>query len=187
MRRQILVIFVDLLQTVGIAAAIFILIYAFLFRLHQVFGHSMDPNFQDKEYVATDIISYRFRDPERGDVIVLKAPSDPTKDFIKRIIGLPNEKIKLQDSAIFINGKRLDERKYLDDSVKTYPGSFLKNNEELTIPADSYIVMGDNRGNSSDSREWGFLKRDAIIGHPVLSLWPPKAFGFIPDVNYVFP
>lgn len=180
-------IFVDFLQTIGIAAAIFILIYAFFFRLHQVFGHSMEPNFHDKEYVATDIISYRFRDPLRGEVIVLKSPSDPSKDFIKRIIGLSNEKIKLQDGSIFINGKRLDEGIYIDDSVKTRPGSFLKNDEEITIPADSYIVMGDNRGNSSDSRDWGVLKRQAMIGRPILVIWPFKQIGLIPSVTYVFP
>lgn len=187
MGHHIKAIIVDLFQTIGIAAALFILIYTFLFRLHQVFGHSMEPNFHDREYVATDIISYRFREPTRGEVIVLKSPTDQNKDFIKRIVGMPNEKIKMEDGAVFINGKRLDEGLYLNDKVKTYPGAFLKNNEEVSIPNGSYIVMGDNRTNSSDSREWGFLKQTDIIGRPVVILWPLTDVGTIRAVNYAFP
>jgi len=178
---------VDFVQTVGIAAAIFIILYAFVFRLHQVFGRSMEPNFHDREYVATEIVSYRFREPKRGEVVVLKSPSDPSKDFIKRIIGLPGERIKTKDGSIYINGKRLDEGLYLNDSVKTHPGSFLKENQEMIILEGSYAVMGDNRSNSSDSREWGFLKIEDIVGKPFLVIWPPKEIGGIPEINYVLP
>lgn len=147
----------------------------------------MEPNFHDREYVATDIISYKFHEPARGEVVVLKAPTDPTKDFIKRIIGLPNEKIMIKDGSVFINGKRLDEGVYLSDNVKTYPGGFLKDGEEVPIPDYSYAVLGDNRTNSSDSREWGFLKRSDIIGHPFLVLWPLENAGTIQAVGYALP
>lgn len=147
----------------------------------------MEPNFHDKEYVATDILSYKLREPERGEVIVLKSPTDPSKDFIKRIIGLPNETLKIENGSVFINGKRLDEGLYLDDSVKTYSGSFLKENQEVKIAKDSYIVLGDNRNNSSDSREWGFLRKKDIIGRPFLVIWPPSEIGTILSIGYAFP
>lgn len=187
MGKRLLAIFFDLLQTIGIAAAIFVLLYSFIFRLHQVYGHSMEPNFRDREYVATDILSYRFKEPIRGEIIVLKSPTDPDKDFIKRIIGLPNEKIKVKDGSIYINGKRLDEGIYLNDNIKTYPGTFLKEDQEVLIPEGSYIVFGDNRTNSSDSREWGVLRETDIVGHPFLVIWPLDQIGGIPNVNYIFP
>lgn len=185
--KRLAAIFVDILQTIGIAAAIFVLLYTFILRLHQVYGHSMEPNFRDREYVATDILSYRFKEPKRGEVIVLKSPTDPDKDFIKRIIGLSGERIKIIQGSIYINGKRLDEGLYINDDIKTSPGTFLKEDEEILILDDSYIVIGDNRNNSSDSREWGMLKKTNIVGRPFLVIWPPGEIGAIPSVNYFFP
>src|SRR4030066_1102508 len=93
---------VDIVETVVVAAAIFVVVYLFLLQPHQVKGASMKPNFHDGEYILTDKISYRFGNPNRGDVIIFKSPTDPDVDFIKRIVGLPGEKIKISDGKIVI-------------------------------------------------------------------------------------
>jgi signal peptidase I len=162
----------DLLQTVLLAASIFLVIYIFLFRPFQVSGDSMYPTFKNGEYILTNLIAVKTNGIQRGDVIVFIAPPDHEKDFIKRVIGLPGETIELKGGYVYINGKRLDESAYLSSDVKTYGGAFLKDNQPYTIPQDNYIVMGDNRPFSSDSREWGLLKANAIIGKSFFVYWP---------------
>lgn len=128
----------------------------------------MLPNFEDKEYVLTSVISLRFEKLKKGDVVVFQAPnqenSEFKKDFIKRIIGLPGDTVFIKEETVFVEGKKIDESKYLKTEVKTYGGGFLKEGEPVTVPPGSYLVMGDNRTASSDSREWGFVKDSEIIG-----------------------
>ncbi|MDP3998575.1 MAG: signal peptidase I [bacterium] len=181
--RKLGVFFLDTLQTIVLAAAIFVISYLFLFQPHQVIGSSMDPNFVDQEYILTDKISYRFRTPERGDVIVFKSPPDPEKDYIKRIIGLPGEKIKIQGGNIFINGQLLKEDYLVRDNF-VGPGPFLREGADFQIPPDFYIVFGDNRNHSSDSREWGPTTRTSIVGRAFLRYWPPQDIGLLPGVKY---
>src|SRR5581483_7855648 len=95
MMRALAAFFMDIIETVVIAIAIFITVYLFLLQPHQVRGESMEPTFQDGQYILTDKLSYRFHDPERGDVIVFKSPQNESIDFIKRVVGLPGEKVKL--------------------------------------------------------------------------------------------
>lgn len=134
----------------------------------------MDPTFSDKQYILTNIISLKFSKPQRGDVIVFKSPPDPEKDYIKRVIGVPGDTVSIKNEDVYVNGKLLDESKYLAPSVKTYGGSFLHENETITVPANSYFVLGDNRGGSSDSREWSFVpdKDNIIIGKSFFVYWP---------------
>lgn len=172
--KKIYLFFVDTLQSVLIAAAIFLVIYVFLFRPFQVNGQSMYPNFQDGEYVLTNLITLRFHTPVRGDVIVFQAPPDPEKDFIKRVIGEPGDTIMIHEGDVYVNGKKLDQGKFLASNVKSYNGSFLHEDETITVPQGQYFVMGDNRAFSSDSREWGFVKKDEIIGSSMLIYWPPN-------------
>lgn len=120
----------------------------------------------------TDLISLKVGDPVRGDVIVFKAPTDNEKDFIKRVIGLPGDSVMVKDGFTYVNGKKLDESPYLKDDVRTYGGNFLHEGQPFTVPVGSYIVFGDNRPFSSDSREWGLLTRKAIIGRSVFVYWP---------------
>lgn len=162
----------DLLQTVLLAASIFLVIYIFLFRPFQVSGDSMYPTFKNGEYILTNLIALRTNGVQRGDVIVFKAPPDREKDFIKRVIGLPGDTVLLKDGFVYINDKKLDESAYLHSDVRTYGGSFLKDGEPYTIPAGNYIVMGDNRPFSSDSREWGLLPANMIIGKSFFVYWP---------------
>lgn len=177
--RKIYYFLLDIAQTLLIAAAFFLIIYVFIARPFEVNGDSMYPNFEDKEYIITSLLSKRFGVPQRGDVIVFKAPPEPEKDFIKRVIGVPGDKITLRDGDVYINGQRLDESSYLSPTIKTFGGSFLRENAEITVPSDSFFVMGDNRPYSSDSREWGFVDKDLIIGNSFFVYWPVNKAKFI--------
>ena len=134
----------------------------------------MFPTYENKEYVLTNLIGLKFGPLQRGDVIVFKAPKDPDKDFIKRIIGIPGDNVMTQDGFVYVNGKKLDESTYLEPDVRTYGGSSMKDGEAITVPPDHYIVMGDNRPFSSDSREWGFLPKKNVIGKSFFVYWPAK-------------
>src|SRR5579863_3816821 len=147
----------DLLQTILLAASIFLIIYIFLFRPFHVSGDSMFPTFKNGEYILTNLIALKTQGVQRGDVIVFVAPPDHEKDFIKRVIGLPGDTILLKGGFVYLNGKKLDESAYLGSDVRTYGGAFLKDGESYTVPPGNYFVMGDNRPFSSDSREWGLL------------------------------
>jgi len=181
--KQLFTFFTDILETIIIAFAIFLVVYLFLVQPHRVQGDSMLPNFKNGELILTDKISYRFKLPQRGDVIIFKAPYDKSKDFIKRIIALPGEKIKIEDGAIFINDKKLSES-YLPNTTIIQGGSYLKEGEEYLVPYDNYIVFGDNRAHSSDSREFGPVQRKDIIGKAFFIYWPPNAFALISQVSY---
>ena len=164
----------DIAQTILLAAAFFLVVYVFIARPFQVSGQSMFPNFKDKEYVLTNIVGLRFTSPKLGDVVVFKAPTDNEKDFIKRVIGIPKDRVMVKGGLVYLNGKLLDESHYLDSSVKTYTGSFLKEDQEIIVPDNEYFVMGDNRLYSSDSREWGFVPKNSVIGQSFFVYWPPS-------------
>jgi signal peptidase I len=170
--RKVYFFLLDALQTLLIAAAVFLVVYMFLFRPFQVKGDSMYPNFQDKEYVLTNLIGLKFQKLKTGDVIIFKAPPDPDKDFIKRVLGAPGNRVLIKDGDVYLNGQLLDESAYLAGGLRTSGGSFLQEGQEVTVGPNEYFVMGDNRNESSDSREWGFVPRDKIIGLSFLIYWP---------------
>lgn len=169
----------DILQTLILAAAAFVVVYMFLFRPFEVNGESMYPNLHNRQYLITDIISLKLGDPSLGEIIVFKAPNDPDKDFIKRVIGIKGDRVSIQDGKVYLNEKLFDESKYLDDTVKTYGGSFLKEGETATVPEGYFFVLGDNRSYSSDSREWGFVPKKNIIGISKFIYWPVNDAGLI--------
>lgn len=179
--------FVDVLETVVIALAIFIIIYLLAFQPHEVNGQSMDgiDNFHNGQLILTDKITYRFQTPKRGEVIVFKYPLNKSYDYIKRVIGLPGESIMLVDSKIYIynsespDGEILNESAYISDTVITQGRAFLEEGQKIAIPDDSYFVMGDNRSESSDSRTWGFVPKKNIIGRSYFRYWPPNQIGLI--------
>lgn len=173
----------DLVETVVMAMAIFVIVYFFLVQPHQVTGSSMLPNFEDGEYILTDKVSYHFHHPQRGNVIVFKAPKNEQKDFIKRIVAIPGEKIKLERGNIFIDGKKLEES-YLPADMVTLPKSLVTEGQEVLIPLGEYFVMGDNRQHSSDSRDWGTVPEGLIIGKAWLRYWPINKISFIPQAAY---
>lgn len=170
--RKIYNFLLDTVQTLLIVFVIFLVIWQFLFRPFQVSGNSMHPTFLDKEYILTNIIALRLGPPKQGDVVVFKAPNDPEKDYIKRVIGIPGDQIMIRNGDVYVNGILLDQSAYLKPTVKTYGGSFLREGSPVTVPADSYFVIGDNRSGSSDSREWGFLPARNLIGKSYFVYWP---------------
>lgn len=158
--------------------AIIIPIRYFLVQPFFVRGASMEPNYQDGEYLVIDQLSYRLREPERGEVIVFRFPLRPSQFFIKRIVGLPGETVVVRDGTVVIvsekhpNGVVLDESYYLDEAVRT-GGSVT-----LSLTAGEYFVLGDNRTASSDSRSWGVLPREDVVGRAWIRAWPFDAVTF---------
>lgn len=180
--------FVDIIETIVVAAAIFVVVYLFLLQPHQVRGASMEPNLSDGQYILTDKISYRFDKPRRGDIIVFKAPVDPNFDYIKRIIGLPGESIQIKGGKIIIKNTTHPKGFVLEEPYKIngsdQPGTLLEDNREFKISEDNYFVLGDNRNQSFDSREWGELSRKNIIGKTWLRYWPISKFSFVKRVGF---
>jgi len=166
MRKLLLFIW----EIVKIALLIVVPIRAFVFQPFFVRGASMEPNFHDFDYLIVDELSYRFSSPQRGQVIVFYDPEDTSKRFIKRIIGLPGETVKIEGGSIFIKKDsdffKLDESEYLPKNTKT-PGTI-----EVSLENNQYFVLGDNRSLSYDSRSFGVLEKNLIIGKTAFRLWP---------------
>jgi len=167
-----------------IALAIVVPVRYFLFQPFIVRGDSMVPNFHSGDYLIIDEISYRLSPPQRGDVIVFKYPQNPNHRFIKRIIGLPGETIEIQDGRITIYNKEgqtqvLDEEVYLPGAENNTYG-----NLRIVLGEDEYFVLGDNRSYSSDSRNWGALPRNNIIGKVFIRIFPLASLGKIINPAY---
>ncbi|HNP89626.1 MAG: Signal peptidase IB [Microgenomates group bacterium ADurb.Bin219] len=180
--------FLDIIQTIVLALSVFIIIYLFLVQPHQVKGSSMYPNFHDGEFILTNKVSYRLGSPKRGDVIIFKAPAgEPCAEieceYIKRIIGLPGDRVKVQGGSVFINGSKLNES-YLANGIYVSPGSYLLENLEKEIPENEYLALGDNRSQSRDGREFGPISKEDIIGKAWVRYWPFNRFGAIKGVEY---
>jgi len=156
----------EILKIVFIALVIVIPIRYFLFQPFIVKGQSMEPNFEDSNYLIVDELSYRFRDPQRGEVVVFRYPRNVSQRFIKRIIGLPGEKIEIEASVVMVDGKILDESEYFPSGVQTL------GNIQISLDENEYFVLGDNRISSFDSRQWGTLPRKNIIGRVYFRAWP---------------
>lgn len=144
---------------------------------YRVEGFSMEPNLHTGQYILVDKISYRVSDPDRGDVVVIRFPLDPKRDFVKRIIALPGETIEIHDRRVFVDGHPLQEP-YI-----RVPGTYRY--EKRQVPENHFYVLGDNRDNSHDSHIWDWLPREYIIGKARLSYWPWQYAGVIdhPDVT----
>ncbi len=173
----------DFLETIVVALSIFVVIYLFLMQPHEIKGSSMEPNFHDKEYILTDKISYRLHPPVRGDVVIFKAPVNPDVDYIKRVIGLSGDRVKVQNGVVYVNGDKLKED-YLKDQTFLFPGSFMTDGVEITVPLEKLFVMGDNRAHSSDSRQFGPIVINSIVGRAFLRYWPINSLGVLPVVHY---
>ena len=173
----------DTIQSVALSLGIFATVYLFLLQPHEVRGKSMEPNFQDKEYLLTDKVSYKIGDPKRGDVIIFSAPPTRQEEFIKRIIGLPGDTITISNGRVFINDKELREG-YLIDTTPTFGGSSLQEGDKIILGKNEYFVLGDNRPHSQDSRYFGKIIEDDILGKAWLIYWPPQNFGFVKRAVY---
>ena len=169
---------IDFIQTLVVFGAIFALLYLFVAQFHKVSGNSMVPTFQNGNYLITEKISYRFGGPKRGDIIVLKNPRDESQDFIKRIIAAPSDTIRIDNGLVFVNEQILNEP-YLPPDIQTPSGAFLTEGSTITAGPNQYYVLGDNRGHSSDSREWGSITKEEIVGKAFFRYWPPQSMGLL--------
>jgi len=189
--RAVIKFLFEIIETAALAILIFLVLYLFLVRPHQVRGDSMLPDFHDGEYLLTEMVSYNLlgRAPQRGEVIVFRSPEQPNLDFIKRIIALPNEKIKIQNGDIFIINPEhrsgfLLEEPYLSEETFTQGRRTIAEGEIFSLGEEGYLVLGDNRERSSDSREWGEIANEAIIGRVWLRYWPPNVFSLFKRPDY---
>jgi signal peptidase I len=169
--------FTELLKFVLIAAAIVFPIRLFVAQPFIVSGASMDPTFHNGQYLIIDELSYRFTVPERGDVLIFRYPKNPKEFFIKRIIGLPGETVEIKSGDVYVT-KTDGATVKLNETYVTNHGN--GGDASYTIPADQYFVMGDNRPASSDSRVWGLLPKNDIVGRAFLRLLPVNTFGIFP-------
>jgi signal peptidase I len=162
----------EILETIIPAVLVALLINLFLAQATWVYGQSMEPTLHTYQRLVIEKISYHLHPPRRGDVVVLKLPEPVTRDMlIKRVVGLPGETIEIRDGKVWINGVALTE-KYL--AVST-----LGSMAARVVPEGTVFVLGDNRGQSNDSRYFGPVALDQIVGHAVFSYWPPGAIGLL--------
>lgn len=155
----------------GRTSAVLALVYVLLFNLSVVRGSSMRPGIEDGDRILVETWSYLFGDPGRGDVVVMRYPLDPSIDYIKRVVGLPGDRVTCAGGEVWVNGERLDEP-YVE-----FPdhGSYLS----VTVQPEHYFVLGDNRRRSSDSRDFGQVPTAYVRGRVDLRLWPLDRAGWI--------
>ncbi len=165
----------ELARNALILAAIGIILHTFVGTLFVIEGSSMEPNLHTAQSILVSKIGYFVGDPQRGDVVVMKFPGDPFhKKYIKRLVGLPGERITVRDGNVFVNDVLLSEA-YLPAGTET---SSIKH-QQFQLGPDEYVALGDNRTLSNDSRIWGVLPRQFIIGRASVLLWPPNDIGTI--------
>jgi signal peptidase I len=176
--KKLIRIVYEFVEAFVISASVFVVVYLFLMQPHQVKGSSMFPTFKDQEYLLTDKITYKTRKPKLGDVIVFKAPINENFDFIKRVIATPGQSVMVKSGHVFVDGNELDEF-YLPEEYTTSPGQFLHENISFVVPSNSVMAMGDNRDHSSDSRDWGPVPYQNIVGRVFFRYWPAAVVGVI--------
>jgi len=171
--------FLDTSQFILFFVAIMLIAYMFILQPHEVSGLSMYPTFKNKDFLLSYLVDVRINNIRHGDVVVFHSPVEEDKLYIKRVIGLPKDTIKLEGGAVYRNGDKVDESEYLDNSVPTFGGSFISDGKEVIVSENTLIVMGDNRPYSSDSRAWGLLPYSELIGRSLLRFWPVSTFTLI--------
>lgn len=171
----------DLLETLEVyifVIALFVLVNILTARF-VVDGTSMAPTFKGGEYLIIDRFSYNLAPPERGDIIVFHAPNEPNRDFIKRVLGLPSESVEFRNQQLYINGQLIDEP-YLGEACNPNRCE----NSFTQLGEDEYFVMGDNRNNSTDSRSFGAINLDIIVGEAVVLYWPYDQVNWIAQLGF---
>ncbi len=170
--RRLLRLIREVLETVLPAILIALLINVFVGQATRVEGQSMEPNLHTDQRLVVEKVSYRFHGPQRYDIVVLKLPSQGDELLIKRVIGLPGETVEIRDGQVFINGQLLDEP-FVDE--ETQPGR----NGQVTVPPLHVYVLGDNRNHSNDSRSFGPVPIENLVGRAWVSYWPPENIGVV--------
>ncbi len=173
--------FWDTAKVLLISLAIVLPIRYFIAQPFIVRGASMQPNFENREYLIIDEVSYYFRNPLRGEAVVFRFPQNPRQFFIKRIIGLPEEGIEIRGGRIKVFNSSYPDGFTLEESYLDPPGRATNPDIDVKLGKDEYFVLGDNRDFSSDSRIWGALDRKLITGRVIFRVWPIARFGLVPD------
>jgi len=168
---------VDWFKSILIAVAIALLVRAFLIGNFKIPTTSMVPTLDVGDRLLSNNMIYKIRAPRRGEVVIFKYPEEPRRDFVKRMVGLPGEKIMLKDGRIYINGRQVSDKDI--SSRYYYSDGYYGNEWEIEIPQKSYFVLGDNSINSKDSRYWGFVPEKNLVGKAIFTYWPPWRMGFI--------
>ena len=160
----------DWVVSIAIAVVLAFIIRYFIVELYLVDGPSMRPTLQSAERLVVNKFIYRFRAPERGEILVFRYPRDPSRDFIKRVIAVPGDTIEIKDGRVFVNQQLMNEPYILSKTRGDYPLA--------TVPDGHIFVMGDNRNNSEDSRfaDVGFVPFELVKGKAVLVFWPFSQF-----------
>jgi len=170
----------ELVKVAVLAGVTIAFVRYFLFKPFYVKGASMEPNFFDKEYLIIDELSYRLRAPERGEVVVFKYPENPKEYFLKRIIGLPGERVKVAEGQITVYNQEHPEGVVLNEPY--LPKDLLTIGERITVLSeDQYFVLGDNRPNSFDSRRFGAVDKSLVVGRVFFRGWPFNRAEIIPE------
>lgn len=168
----------ELIETLALTLVIFLLV-RFAAPNFRIEGFSMEPDFHDGQYLFVNRLIYMLQPPERGDVIVFIPPTSSSRDYIKRVIGLPGERVEVVNGRILIGGQELQEPYPLNPGTYSYG--------PVTVGTDEYFVLGDNRDNSSDSHSWGMLDAKKIIGKAWITYWPLDMIGWVPNYPYTSP
>ncbi|WP_031515357.1 signal peptidase I [Desulfofalx alkaliphila] len=162
----------ETIESIAIAVVLAIIIRMFIFEPFYIPSGSMEPTLMVNDRIIVSKVSYYFSEPQRGDVIVFKYPKDTSRNFVKRVIGMPGEVIEMRDNVLYVDGQGMPEE-YLPAGV-SYPDY-----GPVDVPEGYYFMLGDNRNNSEDSRYWGLLPEELITGKSVAIYWPLDRLGLI--------
>jgi signal peptidase I len=163
----------EFIKTIAIVLVLAFIIKTFFIQTFIIDGQSMEPNFHNGEYLLVDKFSYHITQPKRGDVDIIIPPDDISKDYIKRIIGVPGDTVEIKSGKVFINNKEIKEP-YLPSNTPTLINGDFKQSQKITLKDNQYYVLGDNRGDSRDSRYIGIIPKENIIGRTLLIAFPFK-------------
>lgn len=172
----------EILETFLSSFVVIMVLYALIASVEVVYGASMEPNFHSGERILVDRISKYIFDFKRGEVVVFFPPGDDTKHYIKRVIGLPGDIVKILDCKVMVSrdGEHYEiEETYLSDGECTSGGLIVKEGRSLKLNEEEYLLLGDNRDESLDSRVLGLVKKDRLIGRVVFRFWPVSQIGFV--------
>lgn len=169
--KNFFTILLDFTETLLVSAGIFALIYFFVGQPLEVSGESMFPTLQDHEQIIAEKISLKNKGVNRGDIVIFKHPLNPTRLLVKRVVAMPKDKLEIEEGGLFINDSRTEES-YLGSDTSTLGGYKLRESIEYTVPENSYVLMGDNREGSSDSRDFGFVDEELIVGKAFVVYYP---------------
>lgn len=167
------------LHSIVVALILTLIIRAFVVQAFKIPSGSMRPTLLEGDKLFVNKYLYRFEAPKRGDIIVFRFPNDPKKDFIKRLVGLQGETLEIRDGRIFVDGKLLDDPESFGKFYYYNHDPFGGPGEKVLVPEGHYYVLGDNSGNSTDSRFWGFVPKKNVLGKAFFRWWPPRRIGTI--------